>query len=131
MIYDRRERIAKWLLRLARGLSLLLTGSWLFVGIASLFDELGPVTWESLFVGLAIVTAVIFTAAAWRQARLGGLLLIIFGLLFSIFGYFSAGNNQWFAVLVSGVPFMITGLLFLASWWLTNAPDPDWIPHFE
>lgn len=62
-----------------------------------------------------ITTAAVVTAVAWWRAGVGGLLMVLFGLAFSTFGYISAGHNKWLAVLVSGVPFLVAGFLFLAS----------------
>jgi len=35
----------------------------------------------------------------------------------STFAYFSAGHNKGLAMLISGGPFLIVGLLFVGSWW--------------
>lgn len=106
----------EWLRWLARGVGSLLAVIWLFVGLAHaiLGDE--PWTVESYFMAGFMAGGVIMPIIAWRWEKTGGSLLILFGLIFSTFAYFSAGHNRWFAVLISGIPFLIAGILFLASW---------------
>ncbi|NKQ36799.1 MAG: hypothetical protein HF973_14445 [Chloroflexi bacterium] len=105
----------EWLRWLARGVGSVLAALWLFIGLSSaiLGDE--PWTPESYFMVGFMAGGVILPIIAWRWEKVGGILLIIFGLIFSTFAYFSAGHNQWFAVLISGIPFLITGILFLTS----------------
>lgn len=43
-------------------------------------------------------------------------MVLIFGIGFSIFGYFSAGRNQILAALVSGGPFILSRILILLGW---------------
>ena len=124
------NRSAKWLRRLARGIGSVPAAFWLFIGIASAIGNDEPLTWESYFIAGFTVTAVILTIVAWRREKVGGILLIIFGLLFSTFAYFSAGHNKWIAVLPSGVPFLIAGVLFLASWRASgHTGQPDETSH--
>jgi high-affinity Fe2+/Pb2+ permease len=60
---------------------------------------------------------------AWRREAMGGATLVVCGLALSVFAYFSAGHNKAFAILVSGVPFFVTGVLFLLSWWMLKLDD--------
>lgn len=110
------QSTGKWPRWLARGLSTLPAAWWLFIGIASGISERGPWTWESGIVVVMIILAVVVTAVAWWRAGAGGFLMILFGLAFSSFAYISAGRNEWLAVLVSGVPFLVAGIFFLVSW---------------
>lgn len=110
-----------WLRRSARILGAAVSGSWLFILIASAFSERGPLTWESFAVIAFSVTAVLLFLVSWRWEKVGGALLVLLGIAFNIFGYFSAGQNQWIAVLASGVPFLIVGLLFLAGGILSSS----------
>jgi len=110
-----------WLRRSARILGVVLIGWWLFVIVASAFSEREPLTGESYALIAFVITAVPLIVASWQWEKVGGALLILLGLAFSVFGYFSAGHNQWIAILVSGVPFLLVGLLFLA----TGVMSPD------
>jgi len=53
---------------------------------------------------------------AWRDERLGGMVVVAGALALSVFAYVTAGHNKALAVLVSGIPFLVSGVLFLASW---------------
>ncbi len=53
---------------------------------------------------------------AWRRERIGGTVMVIGAIALGTFAYVTAGHNKVFAVLVSGVPFLVPGILFLASW---------------
>jgi len=56
----------------------------------------------------------------WRQEEIGGTLLLICAIAHSTFEYFASGHNQGLAMLISGGPFLLVGILFLASWWRTT-----------
>ena len=64
-----------------------------------------------LFVLLGIVSIII----GWKNVITGGVMLTIIGLAFSVFGYMTAGHNEFFAALISGAPFLLSGILFLAG----------------
>jgi hypothetical protein len=102
---------------IARGVGLLLAVFWLLTGIGSATVERGPLTVESAMLAVFMITLVLGVFISWRRERIGGTLLVICGAAFSAFAYFSAGRNKGFAMLVSGGPVMLSGMLFLASWW--------------
>ncbi len=52
---------------------------------------------------------------ALRYARIGGASLVVAGSLFSLFAIITAGRNHWLAALVSGGPFVLSGILFLVA----------------
>ena len=110
-----------WLRRSGRILGAVLVLWWLFIAVASFLSEREPMTGESYALIGFVVTAVLLILLSWRWEKAGGALLVLLGLAFSVFGYFSAGHNQWIAILVSGVPFLLVGLLFLAA----SATSPD------
>lgn len=67
-----------------------------------------------------LIVSVCGVLIAWRRERAGGAILVLCGLALSVFAYFSAGHNKAFAILVSGVPFFVPGVLFLLSWWMSR-----------
>jgi len=71
----------------------------------------GMVVVAAALVGLALGVLI-----AWRREGIGGAILVIYAVMFSTFAYFSAGRNKGFAMLVSGGPFLLIGILFLATW---------------
>ncbi|GAB4575809.1 MAG: hypothetical protein Kow0077_29140 [Anaerolineae bacterium] len=105
----------RWLHWLARIYGSLLAGGWLLLGVLSLFEEPEPYSVEGTFVAIFMIAGAVFTAVAWRDPKLGGRLLTGMAVLFGLFALASAGRHQVFAMLVSGGPFLISGLLFLAS----------------
>jgi hypothetical protein len=114
---DRGGRAAAWLRWIARGMGSLMAGFWLVAAAASALSAREPWTQESTLIALFVLGAASGVLIGWRRERIGGTLLVIVGLAFSAFAYFSAGRNKGYAMLVSGGPFLIVGILFLAAWW--------------
>ena len=115
------DRAARWLRWIARLVGTLLAAFWLFSGIVSAIGEPEePWTIESTMIAIFILALTAGVLVAWWRAGIGGTILTVCGVAFGIFGYVSAGHNKGFAVLVSGVPVLVTGLLFLAAWWVST-----------
>jgi hypothetical protein len=75
--------------------------------------------WEmAILAGLA-AASLLCVIIAWRRERIGGVVMILWGLMFTAFAYLTSRPQQALSMLVSGVPFLISGLLFLTSWWLS------------
>lgn len=98
-------------------MALIVGGFWLFITIVSAIYEGISWDWETIAMVAFMIGSPIVLAAAWKKEKIGGLILIGYSLLFSTFGYFSAGHNKLLAVMISGGPFLLVGLAFLASWW--------------
>ncbi|MBC7223092.1 MAG: hypothetical protein H5T59_02260 [Anaerolineae bacterium] len=112
----RARRVVRWL---ARGISTLAAGMWLFILVASLLTE--PVSWgdpEGTALSVLILLSAVGVGGGWRSERFGGAWLTAVGIAFCTFAYLSAGSNKGLAVLVSGFPFLLAGLLYLlwCSW---------------
>lgn len=112
------NRAALWLRRMARGLGVLLAGFWVFIGILQAFVGSDPWTIESAVLAALIVAGALAVAAGWWRAGIGGLLLMLVGAVHCAFAWVAAGHNKLFAVAITGIPFLLVGALFLASWWL-------------
>lgn len=77
--------------------------------------------WEmALLLGLASVSLLCVVLAWWRE-DVGGLLMLLWGIAFSAIALVTSPTRRVYSILVSGVPFLVAGILFLASWWLTQA----------
>ncbi|RLD04990.1 MAG: hypothetical protein DRI56_10255 [Chloroflexota bacterium] len=100
---------------LARGLGTLTSVFWIFsLGKHTLFDPANEeeLTGEGILLGFLVVICVIGVIIGWYREKTGGIVTIVGGLALCVFAYISAGRNQWFAVLVSGMPFLVAGVLF-------------------
>lgn len=115
-------RAARWIRRIACLIGSLAGACWLLSLAASFIGEVisNTFTWniEGLMLGALVIASASGVLIAWRREGIGGAILVICGLALSVFAYFSAGHKKLFAILVSGVPFFVTGVLFLLSWWM-------------
>jgi len=71
---------------------------------------------EGTILGFLVTIVVIGVIIAWFREGIGGFITAIGAVALSIFAYISAGHNKIFAVLTSGIPFLIAGILSLISW---------------
>jgi hypothetical protein len=120
---NEKPRTFRWIRWLARGLGLLFVAYWLFVGIAHAIGGDEPVSFESVWITVHLLLLMASFAISWWREGLGGALLTVLALAFSVFGYFSAGHNRGIAMLISGGPFLLVGVLTLVSWRIADGPD--------
>ncbi len=109
------DRANKWPGWIARGLGTLAGAWWLLSGVAHIIWGREPWTLEGALLAVLIVANVTGVALAWWRERLGGAVLALAGAALCVFAYVTAGHNKGFAVLVSGAPFFMAGVLFLVS----------------
>jgi hypothetical protein len=87
---------------------------YLFIIIAGLFD---PEPLSLGIEGIGIVVLTLLTTAgvivAWFRPKLGVWLILGVGVVFTIFGLVTAGQNKWMAVVAAGGPLILGGLLLL------------------
>lgn len=105
----------RWVRRVARGLGTLAAAWWLFVGAAEAIVGREPWTLEGAQLGVLIVANGAGVALAWWRERIGGTVLVVAGAALCLFAYLTAGHNKGLAVLVSGAPFLLAGVLILAG----------------
>ena len=117
---DPGTRATTWIRRIARGIGSFVAAYWLFIGIISAVSGQEPWTLESTMIAGFIIASVLAVIIAWWREGVGGTILVICGAAFSAFAYFTAGHNQAIAMLVSGAPFIVAGVLFLVSWWTSR-----------
>jgi len=111
------DRATRWVRWIARGIGSLIVALWLFVGVASGISESGPQTLEDTIMTGLVITSVLGVLIAWWREGIGGTMLVICAVAHSTFAYIVAGHNKGLAVLISGGPFLLIGILFLASQW--------------
>jgi len=123
------DRTARWLRRIARGMGALVAALWLFtlfVHIVAAIGEPEPWTLESAMMAGWMITAPLSILIAWWREGIGGTILVIYAVAFSTFGYVTAGHNKVYAMSITGGPFLVVGLLFLASWWRAKGRRARW-----
>jgi hypothetical protein len=77
--------------------------------------------WEmALLVGM-VTASLASVLTAWRWENIGGFVMIVWGLVFATIAYVTSQPYQVISILVTGIPFLIAGCLFLASWWLRQS----------
>ena len=69
-----------------------------------------------------IITLVLGVLIAWWREGIGGTILVICAVAHSTFAYVVTGHNKGLAMLVSGGPFLLIVILFLASGWRSRRP---------
>jgi len=100
----------------ARGLGTLAGAVWLLAIIGSAVVEPPDArATEGVVLAILVVMAVGGVVLAWFRGRLGGLVLLGAGLALAVFACLTAGRNHVVAVAVSGLPFVLAGVMFLVS----------------
>jgi hypothetical protein len=116
------DATAKWLRWLARGIGSTVAGLWLFIGVLHGVGDSEPWTLESTVIALLIAASALGVLIGWWREAIGGAALVIVAITFSAFAWVTAGHSKGFAMLISGGPFLVVGVMFLASWWRTGKP---------
>lgn len=65
--------------------------------------------------GMSVLTALVMVSAVvcWFRPHTGAWMVLVVGVLFSIFALVTAGQMHWIAVLASGFPLILGGGLML------------------
>jgi hypothetical protein len=74
-----------------------------------------------------IVASALGVLIAWWREGIGGTIIVICAVAHSTFAYIASGHNKRFAMLITGGPLLVAGILFLASWWRSGRSSQD--PH--
>jgi hypothetical protein len=110
----------KWMRWLARGIGSAVAGLWLFIGVVHGVGDSEPWTLESTVIAVLIVASALGVLIGWCREAIGGAALVVVAITFSTFAWVTAGHNKGFAMSISGGPFLVVGVMFLASWWRTG-----------
>jgi hypothetical protein len=98
----------------ARTLGSMISVLWLLAGI--LYAITDPWTLESELVIVFLFFLGLSVGIAWWKEGIGGIMLVVLSVAFSIFACVEATHNRGLAAFLSGVPFLIVGILFLVTW---------------
>jgi hypothetical protein len=108
--YDRTTKTLRWIARIFGTLIVLF---WLIVALAYGTLEPSELGAEDIMMAILVVGTTIGVLLAWKLERIGGIITLLFGIAHSIFALFASGHNHAFAMLISGGPFIVIGILFL------------------
>ncbi|MCD6239542.1 MAG: hypothetical protein J7K51_09585 [Thermotogae bacterium] len=110
-------RMSKWERRIARGIGTLAGAYWAFILLIQAIWGDTTVSSEGMILAGLIIIMVIGVVIAWHWEGLGGIIVVIGSIALGTFAYITAGHNKLFAVSVTGLPFLVAGILFLTSYW--------------
>jgi hypothetical protein len=108
------DKLTSQLRDAARTLGAMVAVVWLLAGIG--YAVLDPWTLTSELVIVFLFFLALGVGIAWWKEGAGGIMLIVLSLAFSIFACIEANHNRVLAALLSGVPFLVVGILFVVTW---------------
>jgi hypothetical protein len=118
--------VARWL---ARGIGTLAAAVWLLIMLDILACDLlvGFVclSWETVLLVVIAVFSMLSVIIAWWREGIGGCVMLVWGLTFTIIAYVTSRLQHVYSMLITGVPFIIAGFLFLVSWRFQEQADTD------
>jgi hypothetical protein len=117
---DSSTKVMRWI---ARVLGLLAGGLFVLFLICSAAKICPTLSWSSprgmpLFIVLAM--AAVGVLIAWRWELIGGAIAAVGAVALSALVYFGSGRAVFSTALMIGLPFFISGALFLACCWRTR-----------
>jgi hypothetical protein len=99
---------------LGSGLISVVAAFYLFIIFGSLLEgEELSLDFEVLGITVLSILTVVSAVWVWVNARIGVWVSLVVGVLFSIFGLVTSGQNKWMAVLAAGGPIIIGSILIL------------------
>jgi len=110
--YERTTKVFRWIARIFGTMIVLL---WLIVALAYGIGEPSEQGTEDTIMAILVVGTTIGVLLAWKFEKVGGFITLLFGIAHSTFALFASGHNHVFAMLISGGPFILTGILFLIA----------------
>lgn len=113
-----RQRLAKIIRVVARVLGLLVTVLYLFILIVAINLQAQSHAVPEMVGGVLVLAACVIS---WWRVRLAGILLILISIGIGVFvSIVTSGDVGWGIVLL---PWLVSGILFLTSWWLSRKPS--------
>lgn len=111
---------------IARVISTCFALFWLFVWLdivaCDVLFGMICIDWEMALLAFFAVASVFSVILAWRKEGIGGSVMLLWGIGFTLFAALNAETNPAISMLISGVPFFIAGIFFLTSWTLSRSP---------
>ena len=120
MLEGEQERLAKRMRWAARIIGLTTAGFLLISLIAGAIVEAAedwePITIAGILLAVLAAMALAGCIVSWWRERLASILLILTAVGMGIHIGIYAGRNHFLVWLMLGLPYLIAGVLFLASW---------------
>jgi len=111
-------QVMRWI---ARIVSLLATAAWALIMLDIILCEVIvgciTITWETGFLVFLVATSLLSVVLAWHREDIGGVAMLLWGLVLTMIAYATSRPYEIVSMLATGIPFMVAGALFLASWW--------------
>jgi hypothetical protein len=101
--------------RIARIIGTISAAFWLFIAFAHGVTPISQMELVNIVMAVFIMGSAIGVFVSWINERIGGVITLLFGIAHSTFALIEAGHNQGLAMLISGGPFILAGLLFLRA----------------
>ena len=86
---------------------------WTFVLLFGTLSSGGVYNQQLTFLFLLIVANFASVIVALWEEKIGGILLILFSAILCVFALMIAGHNKIIAASISGLPFLLSGVLFV------------------
>jgi len=103
----------RWIRWIARGVGLIASIYWSVPIIGGLISDKGDFSLEGLVLSMLIILIILGFILAWFEKRVGASIMVIDSVALCVFAYLTAGHHKLLAVLFSGSPFLLSGILFL------------------
>lgn len=107
-----------WLVWLARLISTVVTLVWFIDMIVIMLCDLlfgcVVITWEAALHVTMVTLSILSLVFAWKKPFWGGMVMILWGLALSVFAYLTSHPYEFISTLITGIPFIIAGILFVA-----------------
>ncbi len=117
-VYKFKNRPTAIIIWAARILGTISGAFWLFALIGGFIQELGtPIPIDGMILGGLITINAAGVIIAWRKEKIGAIIIIAAAVSLCTFSYIDAGHHKIFALLFSGSPFLLSGILFIIGWW--------------
>ena len=117
----------------ARGISTAAAGFWLLIllDIIACDALVGFVCieWEMVLLISLVTLSILSVVVAWRTERIGGIIMIVWGIVFAAIAGITSRPYATFSMFVTGIPFIIAGGLFFACGWLGRSAASTIINH--
>jgi uncharacterized membrane protein YGL010W len=110
---DRTTAVIRWA---ARAIGTIVVLFWLLIAVGYGITEPSKMTLDDMIMAVLVAGTTVGVALSWINEKTGGIITLLFGLAHSAYALIEAGHNQGLAMLVSGGPFILVGMLFLLAY---------------